>query len=78
MSLTKGTNNGTLKLTVGATTTDNIEVTGLKAAAYKAVDTSITDGTVNLVTSKAVKDYVNAQVAGAVQYLGSVESEDIL
>ena len=34
VSLTGGTNNGTVKLTVDGTDTDNIAVTGLKSAAY--------------------------------------------
>lgn len=34
VTLTSGTNNGTLKLTVGGTTTDNIAVKGLGSAAY--------------------------------------------
>ena len=34
ISLASGTNNGTLKLTVGSTTTDNIAVKGLGSAAY--------------------------------------------
>ena len=36
VSLASGTNNGTLKLTVNGTTTDNIAVKGLGSAAYKA------------------------------------------
>ena len=36
VSLTSGTNNGTLKLTVNSVPTDNIAVTGLGTAAYKA------------------------------------------
>ena len=36
VTLASGTNNGTLKLTVGSTTTDNIAVRGLGSAAYTA------------------------------------------
>lgn len=36
VSLASGTNNGTLKLTVDGTATDNVAVTGLGTAAYKA------------------------------------------
>lgn len=38
VSLASGTNNGTLKLTVDGTTTDNIAVKGLGGAAFKAED----------------------------------------
>ena len=38
VSLAGGTNNGTLKLTVDGTATDNIAVTGLGSAAYTAAD----------------------------------------
>ena len=38
VSLASGTNNGTLKLTVDGTATDNIAVTGLGSAAYTAAD----------------------------------------
>lgn len=34
VTLATGTNNGTLKITVGGTTTDNVAVRGLKSAAY--------------------------------------------
>lgn len=38
VSLTGGTNNGTVKLTVDGTSTDNIAVTGLGDAAYTTID----------------------------------------
>lgn len=38
VSLVSGTNQGTVKLTVDGTTTDNIAVTGLDSAAYKTVE----------------------------------------
>lgn len=74
VELTGGANNGTLKLTVDGTATDNIAVTGLKGAAYKEVDTAVTKGSVKLITSGAVKTYVDEQIVGAVQYLGTVSS----
>ena len=75
VTLASGTNNGTLKLTVnGGTPTDNIAVKGLKAAAYKEVDTAVTNGSTKLITSGAVKTYVDEQIVGAVQYLGTVSS----
>lgn len=74
VALASGTNNGTLKLTVGGTATDNIAVTGLKDAAYKGVDTAVTKSSDKLITSGAVKTYVDEQIVGAVQYLGTVSS----
>lgn len=59
VSLASGTNNGTVKLTVNGTATDNIAVKGLAAAAYKGVDTAVTSGSGNVVTSGAVKTYVD-------------------
>ena len=44
VSLAGGTNNGTLKLTVDGTATDNIAVTGLGSAAYTAADAYDTAG----------------------------------
>ena len=74
VSLASGTTNGTLKLTVGASTTDNIKVTGLGAAAYKGVDTAVPNqASSNLVTSDAVKSYVANKVAGAVEYIGTFD-----
>lgn len=74
VTLTGGTKNGTLKLTVDDTATDNIAVTGLKDAAYKEVDTAVTKSSDKLITSGAVKTYVDKQIVGAVQYLGTVSS----
>lgn len=74
VALASGTNNGTLKLTVNGTATDNIPVKGLKEAAYKEVDTTVTKSSTNLITSGAVKTYVDGQIVGAVQYLGTVSS----
>lgn len=47
---------------------------GLAAAAYKGVDTAVTSGSGNVVTSGAVKTYVDTQVAGVVKYMGTVDS----
>lgn len=77
VTLESGTNNGTLKLTVGSTETNNIAVKGLAAAAYKGVSTSVSTSA-DLVTSNAVKTYVDGKVAGKVQYLGTVTSEATL
>lgn len=74
VTLTSGTNNGTVKLTVTkadgtSTPTDNIAVKGLAGAAYKAVDTSMSTTaaitSTNLPTAKAVADYVTAMIADA-------------
>lgn len=56
VSLTGGTNNGTLKLTVNGTATDNIAVTGLGDAAY--LNTGTTAGTV-AAGDHTHSDYVN-------------------
>jgi len=61
VSLDSGTNNGTLKLTVNDTSTDNIAVKGLAAAAYKGVVTTI-DTSAKLPTSGATKTYVDNQI----------------
>lgn len=74
VKLESGTNNGTLKFTVNGTATNNIAVKGLAAAAYKAVDTTPTANSTNLITSGGVKSYIDTQVTGAVQYLGTVAS----
>lgn len=73
VKLESGTNNGTLKLTVDGTATDNIEVKGLKNSnAFKTVDTTPTASSTNLITSGGVKTYVDTQVAGVVKYMGTV------
>ncbi len=74
VSLASGTNNGTVKLTVNGTATDNIAVKGLAAAAYKGVDTAVTASSSNVVTSGAVKTYVDTQVSGVVKYMGTVDN----
>ena len=42
VALSSGTNNGTLKLTVDGVSTDNINITGLGSAAYRAANTFAT------------------------------------
>ena len=94
VTLASGTNNGTLKLTVDGVAQDNVKVTGLAALAYKAslgkgdvglgsvqnkgLDTAVTAGSGNYITSGAVKTYVDGLVTGAVQYLGTVANADEL
>lgn len=78
VSLASGTNNGTVKLMVNGTATDNIAVKGLAAGAYKSVDTSISSGTSNLITSSGVKTYVDTKVSGSVRYMGTVATLDAL
>lgn len=51
VTLTGGTNNGTVKLTVDSVETDNIAVTGLGSAAYKADD--------YFATSEHVQDFID-------------------
>ena len=53
VSLASGTNNGTVKLTVGSTITDNIAVKGLQSAAYKIADENGNRSSGNVVTAKA-------------------------
>lgn len=84
--LTGGTNNGTLKLTVNGSSTDNISVTGLGAAAYRGVATTMGAGMSALVpgsllynvlgdsynASYSVKDFVNSSIQTATaEYKGS-------
>lgn len=56
----------------------NASGTAFGAAATKAVDTSISAGSssTNLPTSKAVSDFVAAQVTGATAFQGTVDSND--
>lgn len=84
--LASGTNNGTLKITVNGTTTDNVAVTGLGAAAYLGVANAIGSGVTALVSgdllygvlgdtfssSNTVKSFVNSSIATATAtYCGS-------
>lgn len=72
--LGQGSANGTLKLTVNGTAGTEVSVTGINNAAYKDVDATVKSGSANLITSGAVKNYVDEQITGAVQYLGTVSS----
>lgn len=74
VKLETGTNNGTLKLTVGSTVTDNIAVKGLGAAAYKAVG-SISSGNTGLVTGGDVYSAINDTVTSAIKFRGVTSSE---
>ena len=80
VALASGTNNGTVKLTVNGTATDNIAVKGLGAAAYKAVDTTSggTASSGSLITSGAVNSGLatkqNIQIGAAKS--GSTASTD--
>jgi len=58
----------------------NASGTSFGAAATKAVDTSISSGSssTNLPTSKAVSDFVAAQVTGATAFQGTVDSNDAI
>lgn len=74
VKLETGTNNGTLKLTVGSTVTDNIAVKGLGAAAYKAVG-SVASGNTGLVTGGDVYTAINDVVTSAIKFRGVTSSE---
>lgn len=90
VKLETGTNNGTVKLTVGGTATDNIAVKGLAALAYKASlgkgdvglgsvvnagqDSTPTAGSSNYVTSGGVKSYVDSAISGVTQFKYEVVS----
>lgn len=91
VTLASGTNNGTLKLTVGETATDNIAVKGLQALAFKAslakgdvglgnvenktLDTAVTASSGNYITSGAVKTYVDSAIKGVHQFRYEVVAE---
>lgn len=47
-------------------------------ATYTTIDTSITSGTDNLVTSNGIKTYVDAKVTGTVRYMGTVATFEAL
>lgn len=94
VSLSTGTTNGTLKLTVNGTASNDIKVAGLGDIAYKStltktdvglgnvenkgLDTAVTASSGNYITSGAVKTYVDEKVVGAVQYLGTVSNANEL
>lgn len=86
VTLAGGTNNGTLKLTVGGTATDNIAVTGLGSLAYKSSlvaadipdisDTYVTKATTQTVSG--VKTFTGGIVmSGADIVLGNADHIDI-
>ena len=58
VSLASGTNNGTLKLTVDDTSTDNIAVTGLGSAAYTNSDAYDAAGTAQNLIDDAVQNRI--------------------
>lgn len=60
VTLATGTNNGTVKLTVGNTITDNIAVKGLKSGAYTEVVTYLSESSTHdtLTTSKGIYNYL--------------------
>ena len=79
VTLASGTNNGTLKITTAAGTTDNVAVTGLGTAAYRGVASTIGSSITNLVpgsllynvlggafdSSNTVVGFVNSSIATA-------------
>ena len=79
VTLASGTNNGTLKITTAAGTTDNVAVTGLGTAAYRGVATTIGSSITNLVpgsllygvlgdafdTTNTVKKFINSSISTA-------------
>lgn len=65
VSLATGTNNGTLKLTVDGTTTDNIAVKGLGTAAYTASSAYATAAQGTLATN-AVRSVVTGSANGTI------------
>lgn len=58
-TIASGDSNGQIKVTPSSGTAYNVDVKGLGAAAYKAVDTSVTSGSSNLITSGAVYTAIN-------------------
>lgn len=94
VSVSTGETNGTIKYSVNSGTATEVKVKGLGDLAYKSglgkkdvglgnvenktLDTAVTAGSGNYITSGAVKAYVDGVVTGAVQYLGTVASADEL
>lgn len=74
ITLSTGSQNGTVQIKVGTLDAVDVAVKGLAAGAYKAVDTAVTSGSSNVITSGAVKTYVDTQVSGVVKYMGTVDS----
>ena len=94
VSISTGATNGTIQYSVNGGTTSEVKVKGLGNLAYKSslskgdvglgnvqnktLDTAVTAGSGNYITSGAVKTYVDGVVTGAVQYLGTVANADEL
>ena len=94
VSISEGAANGTIKYSVNGGTATEVKVKGLGSLAYKSslskgdvglgnvqnktLDTAVTAGSGNYITSGAVKTYVDGAVTGAVQYLGTVANADEL
>lgn len=94
VAINTGTTNGTIKYSVNGAAATEVAVKGLGALAYKAslgkgdvglgnvqnktLDTAVTAGSGNYITSGAVKTYVDGLVTGAVQYLGTVANANEL
>ena len=66
VALASGTNNGTVKLTVNGTETDNIAVKGLGGAAYEAVASGVSNGGTGLTTSDQVYDAIQDNAINSV------------
>lgn len=94
VSISEGGTNGTIKYSVNGAAATEVKVKGLGSLAYKSslskgdvglgsvqnktLDTAVTAGSGNYITSGAVKTYVDGVVTGAVQYLGTVANADEL
>ena len=94
VSISEGATNGTIKYSVNGAAATEVKVKGLGSLAYKSslgkkdvglgnvenktLDTAVTAGSGNYITSGAVKTYVDGVVTGAVQYLGTVANADEL
>ena len=92
--ISEGATNGTIKYSVNGAAATEVKVKGLGSLAYKSslskgdvglgnvqnktLDTAVTAGSSNYITSGAVKTYVDGVVTGSVQYLGTVASADEL
>lgn len=63
-----GSSNGTIKVTPKGGTASDVAVKGLAAAAYKAVDSTVSATSENLPTSKAVQTAINSAISGVTQF----------
>lgn len=77
VSISGGTNNGTIKLTVDGTDTDNIAVTGLGSAAYEATTAFDAAGAAAAVLGESTDADSAATVYGAKAYADTKKSEVI-